>query len=458
MLTAAPDASQYDEMDRKVVAWLEREMGGEIVSFERYIRWRPGWRTTIRVRGELRRLHVRGPRGSNFISPLITPVEFKLFDVLERYGIPSAHAHALIDDPLSIVMDILPGHIDLSTAANDASREAVRAQYVEALYRLHTIPLAEFKSIGMTIPDRPEEVVLNLYRQSEQLYRNSMRGRRFALMEFVWLWLLRNVPKPCAQAGFVTGDAGQFMFEGNKLSGLIDFEMGYIGDPASEFAGMRVRDTAEPLGDISALMDRYEKLSDAKISKHLVEYHTVGFSAANGFLSWPLAFELQQEYDYVAYLSFSVALTRFAIEAIAEIAGVELVDPDPPIAAPIAYPVAPRHLAGSIAKLSGSGMLADYDRESARSVALYLGRSNLYGTSIDRQNRDDISRLLGKTFDATDKAEEALTAFVLGAGPEYDVPLAKHFHRWLHRQDFLLRECGSSSYMTGTKLQKIPPR
>ena len=96
--------------------------------------------------------------------------------------------------------------------------------------------------------------------------------------------------------------------------------------------------------------------------------------------------------------------------------------------------------------------------ESARSVALYLGRSNLYGASIDRQNRDDISRLLGKTFDATEKAEEALTVFVLGAGPGYDVALAKHFHRWLHRQDFLLRECGSSSYMTGTKLQQIPPR
>src|SRR3546814_5225524 len=95
-------------------------------------------------------------------------------------------------------------------------------------------------------------------------------------------------------------------YEDDRVTGLIDFEVSSFGDPAAELSGLRLRDAAEPLGDLSAMTDRYEMLTGDRISKQLLEYHSAGFCGVNGFLMWGLAYDTTLDQDYIAYMHYSV--------------------------------------------------------------------------------------------------------------------------------------------------------
>ena len=257
----------------------------------------------------------------------------------------------------------------------------------------------------------------------------------------------------------MTADSGQFLFDGDRLTGLIDFEVGYIGDPLAEFSGMRLRDSTEPLGDINTLIDQYEALTGDIIDKRSVEYHTAGFCAVNGFLLWPLAFSPGTDDDYVAYLSFSVGTSRWAITAMAEVMGVKLADEmDLPEPAPLTFTAAGKHLEAAIESMPAADDSERYEQSKISSLARYMERSNRYGRSIMAATIADISALVGKPINNLEDAEIALMRFIETANEEDDRKLVSYFHRWLQRQDFILRGCGSSAYLTGIELQLIKPR
>jgi hypothetical protein len=67
------------------------------------------------------------------------------------------------------------------------------------------------------------------------------------------------------------------------MTGLIDFEAAYIGDPIAEFAAMRSRDCEEPLGDIGRIARKYEAVTGERIDKNAVEFHTAGWSLMTPF-------------------------------------------------------------------------------------------------------------------------------------------------------------------------------
>ncbi|KJS04160.1 MAG: hypothetical protein VR73_15350 [Gammaproteobacteria bacterium BRH_c0] len=431
---------------------------GTINRFSRQARWRPAWDVDMIIDGAPRRVHVRAEKGKNYVGPLSLHQEAGVHEILERYGIPVPHVYGMMEDPTAIVMDLIPGQINLTTARNDAAREAIRAQYVQALAAMHDIPLNEFAALGLDIPDTPEAIAFNLYSPCEKIYRQRMAGRPFALMEFIWGWLQRNVPHHRNRAAFISADSGQFLFEGDQLTGLIDFEVGYLGDPLAEFAGMRLRDSTEPMGDLNTLMDHYEQITGDKIDKKTVEFHTAGFCGVNGFLLWPLAFDPDINDDYVAYLSFSVGTSRWAISAIAESMGITLTDPQPPQAAPFTFPAATDHLLKTLPNLGASGPFADYEMGKASSLAKFLQATNLYGRGIHADNLADASQLVGKQLTSPEQAEEALVEFVLNAGPEQDKDLVQYFHNWLKRQDFLLQHSGTSAWLVGLDLQHIRER
>ncbi|MAT50712.1 MAG: aminoglycoside phosphotransferase [Porticoccaceae bacterium] len=458
MSSRHPKPLDLNPLDARIYDNLLNMLGGDIVGFRRQTRWRPAWDVDMLIDGEPHRLNVRAEKGKKYANPMNLHQEAGIHDILEKYDVPAPHVYGMMDDPTAIVMELIPGQINLETARDDAARESIRAQYVEVLANLHDIPVDEFASLGLTVPSTPRDIALNLYRDCEAIYRKRMAGRPFALMDFIWHWVQSNIPEHRNRAAFITADSGQFLFQGDKLTGLIDFEVGYVGDPIAEFAGMRLRDSTEPLGDINTLMDHYEQLTGDRMDKNSVEYHTAGFCAVNGFLLWPLAFDPDIADDFVAYLSFSVGTTRWAIEAIAEVEGVTLDDIEPPAAAPLGYPAAPRHLVKNLAQLPMEGEFAEYDKSKAVSLALYLERANLYGRSVIEQNLADVAQLTGKQFDDPDDAEKAMVDHIAGAGPEQMPALTRYFHRWLQRQDFLLRECGASSWGTGIKLQAIRHR
>ena len=450
------DTAALGEMDRKVHDWLEAKLG-PVTAFTRHPRWRPGWDVVVERDGVPLPLYIRGPRGDTYVSPVDMHQEAGIHRVYAANGIPAPRLVGLIDDPLSIVLERLPGTINVSTVDDDDTRRRILDDYVAIVARVHQLPLAAFAEIGLPVPETPEEIALALYTPAIAIFDRTI-GRPFPLMRFVERWLHRNVPQDRTRAAFVNFDAGQFMFEGDRVTGLIDFEVSAFGDPAAELAGLRIRNTAEPMGDISALIDRYEALTGDRIDKRLIEYHTAGFCGVNGFLLWPLAFDSAPEQDYVAYLQFAVAGSRYAIRAIADHGGMALADPAMPAARPIGFAQAGAHLARQIAALPGETKADAYARDSIAALARYQQRWAEYGPAVLEADLADAAALLGRAVADWDEAQAAVEAFVVAAGPQEDAALAQYFHNWLTRQDFLLRDCGPSYAYHGIDLQPIPPR
>ena len=48
--------------DAKIVAWLETNLAGDVVSWERQPRWRPMWFVEMNIGGETRHVVMRGVR------------------------------------------------------------------------------------------------------------------------------------------------------------------------------------------------------------------------------------------------------------------------------------------------------------------------------------------------------------------------------------------------------------
>jgi hypothetical protein len=160
----------------------------------------------------------------------------------------------------------------------------------------------------------------------------------------------------------------------------------------------------------------------------------------------------------MAYLNFSVATARWSYTAMAAHMGLRLSEPQVPVAREMGFGQAGTHLVRQIGTLPATDDQTAYSRDSAAALALYQQRWLTYGADILDADLDDTAALIGQRPANQDDMMEKLEAFVLQAGPKYDVRLIQHFHNWLWRQDFLLTGCGIASAFAGLDLQIIPER
>lgn len=444
------EAARYEQQAAGVRAWLEAELG-TVVAMERQARWRPAWFATVqRPDATTLRLYVRGAReGLANVSAL--DEEAGMLRVLEANGVPVPHVYGMIDEPQAIVMDALPGRANLATAETEAEQRAVLDHYVEILARVHAIDPAAFAAAGLRMPDGAADVALNMFDRFEAMYRQG-KQRPAPLLEFGIQWVRRNVLTHRDQPRFVTCDSAQFMFDDGHVTGLIDLENGYIGDPMQDLASFRMRDMTEPLGDVIAGMLRYESLTGEPLDVAAIDYHLVQWSlctpmSLNAMVQGapPLA-ELMQYFEWY----HQYALT--ALEALAHVIGAEIPAVELPAPAPTRDAVVHDALTATIRTLASDDDVARFRRDSCAAMAEYLGRVDRYGPAVEAADLDEVEALLGVRPTDWAASDAALEAFVLDAGPEHDVALLQLFIRSTLRHLLLMEPI-----LTTGRISRIEP-
>jgi aminoglycoside phosphotransferase (APT) family kinase protein len=432
------------DADEKVRAWLERELGGTIVGFERQDRWRAAWFADVSHDGAVHRYYVRGERGSNFREMITLRQEADVNRVLLKHGIPVPTVHGMIDDPAAIVMDRLPGRVNLATAVDDAERDTVLDQYIEAMRRMHAIDVQEFGAIGLPVPSDNRGAALNMYTTGEANYR-AAKSAPSPMIEFMWRWLQRNVPAGREQRALIQADAAQFLYEDRTLTGLIDFEAAYVGDPVAEFAAMRSRDCEEPLGDIGRIARKYEAATGDRIDKNAVEFHTAGWSLMTPF-QWEDSVRNPAPGDsWLEYFTWLVGCGRWGLEAIAQVVGAPLEVLDKPDEGPSSsyWQASYKNLLSILDEWPKGSVLENASADNARAVTRFAEHVHVFGRELEAVSVEEISEIVGKRQPDIGAAEAALEAFALTASPELDATLVQYFHRWTQRQQFLIEGTGA---------------
>lgn len=421
---------------QRAFAWVERELGGEIVAFERQPRWRPAFFVDLVKGGETRPLYLRGERGE--LDHGATPFEHEaeVLKVMEDEGLPVPHIYGMVPDPKMIVMDKMPGRADLSTAKDEAERVSVLNHYIDLLADLHAIDPKRFEAIGVDKPKDAQAAAFADMARWEAHYR-AAKNRPEPIIEFVYGWLRRNVPTDRYVVACLQVDSAQFLFDEGRVTSFLDLELATLGDPAADLAGMRSRDLAEPLGPLAPAFERYFEKTGDRIPKEVIDYHTVRFNLATPTTCAPFVIEPPAAVDYIQYLAWYWVWSRACIEVMADAAGVELPEPNIPEPARSGYAPAHDWVVDKIGTLrSDSEDFLRYELDTAWRTAVYLQRVESMAPEMDAEEAKEIDALLGRKTTPQNREAE-LEAFVEAHGEAREAELLQLFQKRCLRQEAL---------------------
>jgi hypothetical protein len=437
-------ADQADEAavaQQGIIDWVRKNMGARVTGIRRQRRWRPVWRVDAEKNGVPMPLLFKGTRAWDDI-PYTLEHEYRVMRVLEANGIPVPPLHGMCESPKSIVMSWVKGGRDPGLVVEALERKSeisperwqASLRYMEILARMHSIDAAQFVAAGCEMPHGNAEMAMNGYERFYRMYQDKKLDDPF--LEFCTLWLRRNVPQHRPMVSFVTGDCGQFLSEGPHLTAVIDMEIGHLADHFADLACFRGRHPVENMGDVRALFDHYAQALGQPLDLDAIAYYTVMFLAYAVFTPLFALTEPSPGGDWVEAAIQVAFIGRRAMEALAEILGVDLDDRmELPAAPPMPLEeLALNKLVFEIERLPLSDTLADWQRATLASLPGFLRNQIRYGTWMREQELDELVAILGHRPADVVAGSRELSAFVKQAGPEHDIQLLKLFHRRLLRQ------------------------
>jgi aminoglycoside phosphotransferase (APT) family kinase protein len=469
----------------QVVEWVEDNLGGEVVRLQRLPRWRPSWDIDVATDSGTIEIYARGERGPDFPSPFSLDHEVAVHDLFEANDVPVPHVYGLVDKgPVrTLIMDRMPGRQGLALAADDAERRALLKRCMELMVRVHHIGMDEVARRGFHVPTDASEIAMSdVFRNVESAYLASRR--RDPLIEFLRIWLQRNIPAHRTRPAFVTWDSCQFLHHQGELTALIDFELAHVGDPYMDLAAMRTRDSMEPLGDLGLAFDTYAREDGEPIDFGVLRYYEISQLTVTLMLQFPVLVEPDPESDYVTHQIWYVDSARYALDIMAEAYSVDLEPVELPEDRPSSHHPAYRHLVRSLrtaarpepkSDLTRYGIAVDDKVASTPApdeaadpfagwrarcdyrLARHLLRVDEIGAEVAEHELDDAARLLGQKYEDLAQADAALAFFAQSAGPERDVELLRLFARRAQRTHMLLGPA-DSLIVRHPQLQPLPDR
>ncbi len=440
------DASPADtEALERITAWLERDIGGRVVRIERQARWRPAWWVDIERDDELLPLCVRGDR---LDSPSAFSLEHeRTFQTLlwER-GIPVARVYGWSDHPKAYAMDRVPGRDNFDAVPDDERRSAMEG-YIDALVAMHQLDAEPFSAAGIVRAARPEESHLVGLGHFEQRAYRSEKRRPDPFLEFALRWLARHQPENPGREAPIVWDAGQLHHHEGRVAAILDLEFGHVGDPLADLAGLWVRTPFIPLGDLPALMRRYQERAGTEIDMHAVQWHFILWSLSNQLEFHAVLADPVPGTDYMLNLHWCIETNLMALEGIARALGVTPGPIDEGVDelhhASSAFGPAHRHLTRSLEVEASQYPAARYRTRKAVRLARHLERVDELGAVVVAADLEDIRRLSGAPVETWEEGEAELERLVIADDGGRDRELVDVFHRRLHRARMLNGPSGS---------------
>lgn len=421
-------------IEQKLQSFVEAVTGGRVISMERQVRWRPAWFVNVERAGKTLHLHIRGDRNSDVLPFPELKREADILQVLEAHGIPVPHVWGVCPDPSAILMDAVPGTRDVSRAASATERRSVARQYAAAVAAMHKIPVEEFVKRGLELPRDAAAIALAGITAYGPLYAKTKKKPE-PLIELALRWLHANVPRHRTRAAFIQFDSGQFLFDGGRLTALYDFEFAMLGDPMTDLATMRMRESYEPLGaELHELYRDYAAAYGEAIDIPVLRYHNALFATVSCMQFAGAVADPQPGGPHAVYLEWDLALRRVLIKILAECTGVSVPTVTAPTDSGAQGAAVLRMLQDAIEQIDCPAGLPQAHKQSALQLVEYVQHSAATATQMNRLACDEAAEFLGRSYVDVREREAALERFVQSARPEQFEMLLQYFARQIERQ------------------------
>lgn len=343
-------------------------------------------------------------------------------------GLRLAPFIAAIPEQRALVAGRVEGEARFDHIKDADQKASVGADYMAQLARLHAADPALVPELGGPVPIRDQ-----VERRLKSIRTASERGgTRDPLLRLAADWIADNIPREPDHQVIVHGDAGpgNFLYQGDRVTALLDWELVHIGDPMADMAMICLRTLFQPFIPLPDAFAAYEGAGGGKVDLDRVRFWRLllqaGF-ARGGRYDDPSA---PPPPNLGMNMIFSLIHRRVLAEALAEANGIALapvVLPDvPPAPHDHSFTVALNDLRDVIVPRLSDQQADTKAKGLARLVKWWRALAR-YGPAIEAIERDEIGAALGQAHVTLAAAREAFAdAVFAGAMPRVDAVRLAH--------------------------------
>ncbi len=210
-------------------------------------------------------------------TPISIRREATVYAALADTAVPAPRLVALSDDASAMLLERVSGDSDF-WSLEEAERERTFADFVEALSALHGLDVSHLPLEGFERPATAEDharLDLSLWHRLAREHVPDLDP----LAVYAGAWLLAHPPVSVARTVLVHGDIGpgNFMAEGGRVTGLLDWEFAHLGDPMDDIAWLEMRSGIRPGAeiDLGERLRPYTRATGIEIDPARVDYYRV---------------------------------------------------------------------------------------------------------------------------------------------------------------------------------------
>jgi aminoglycoside phosphotransferase (APT) family kinase protein len=458
------------DLDPAVMSWLEQAAGGTVVSVDQIpAGGRMGFRVDVETPdGTPRALFLqRGGRGG-MGSFMGFDREAEVYRALEPLGIAIPHVWGVDEAQDLFLVDRAAGQ-----AWFQAPRDPDIALAVAQDFMRH---IATWHRAGARALDLPSFGPVRSVRehQHDQLEKIKASFEAEDAREPVDLLarvqldhLLNRVPDFDGEPVLVQGDTGpgNFMYDGDSVTAIVDWELAHIGDPMDDIAWLSWRATQHGWPDFPARLREYEDVSGITVDPDRVKYYRLnacarlgpGFGLADmgqaerrrreAMMAGRVDAALDRTADGSGFI-MNMLHRRMRLTAQADAMGIALpgrdVDAETEARAhAYLYDVVLGQLQGIVDRVDDR-VAANLAKGAARQVK-YLKEIDHNGARFEADELDDLGRLLGHAPQSVEAGRTELADAARAGLVEFDEYLLYHWNR-LIRDDLLMKPSSGAMY------------
>jgi aminoglycoside phosphotransferase (APT) family kinase protein len=270
----------------EVLSWVAEVAGGAVDAIElASTGGRRGYRVDIdRPDGKAALFLLFGrPPGTGSFNLVATEAE--VLRAIEGLGVAAPHVWGVSSEHNIMLVDRLEGAVWFHEPPDRDQQVAVARDYIRQLARWHatpaaSLPLPSFAPVRSTREHQREQLagIRELFETADAEAPIDEIAR--ASLDF----LERKIPDYDGPAVLCQGDTGpgNFIYAGDKVLGVIDWELAHLGDPMDDIAWLSWRATQHGFPDFPERLREYETLSGIKVVPERVYYYRVNACARLG--------------------------------------------------------------------------------------------------------------------------------------------------------------------------------
>jgi aminoglycoside phosphotransferase (APT) family kinase protein len=432
----------------EILSWAARALGGEVTACERVTGGasRLSYILSFAPPARVGEAFLRVDSGSGPLSGTIFTLarEVAVMTALQGSAVRVPQIHAF--DPVlrAVLMQKVPGTANFFSVTDPARGAALQRDLLEQLELLHRAPVDLRAVFGAATPTTVRQALRDDIAFWSELYRRHV-SQPEPILTFALDWLHRYALGGDGTPVLIHGDIGpgNFLFEEDRVSALIDWELTHAGHPLEDLACIIARTLGVPFGDL-----RRHVLTAGELAGKRVDAHELDYCIVLVLTRWCIAMSMGLARASVALdvpiLVKFLQVNLFAIaRLLARLSGVSM----PELPAEVAPPSAPdlHGWVGAVLEQQIRPVVAEPFLQArlsgAQSVLAWLRNLASYGTDrLRAEELDGLRVVVGEDLSSVEAGRAALGAALRSSTGEQRAAVLRWLLERLALQQVLMKD------------------